>query len=413
MLQSRQRTVEGNQSAVVSDLIRRRIEANETANLAPFACRSSESRGRRYSSDEHAYRSAFQRDRDKIIYTPAFRRLQYKTQVFVNFEGDHYRTRLTHTIEGSQIARTIARALGANEDLVEAIALAHDLGHAPFGHASEDALDALMKQPAVMTRLEGTGDPGGFEHNVQSLRIVDLLEGHNPNHPGLNLTWEVREGICKHRFAPAHPELAEFQETPQTSLEAQIADIADEIAYNCHDVDDGLRAGLVTIEELEENKLWRDALAQVRGRSSDPQERRYRAVKTLVDRLVTDVITATLDNIEKAGVRSADDVRHCAHPLIGYSPEIDPHAASLKAFLYRHVYYHYQVVRMKEKARRLISELFNAYLEQPDQLPTHVQRRLATVPQPRAICDYVAGMTDRYAVDEHRKLFEIDVRLLP
>lgn len=398
---------------MVSDLIRRRIEANENTNLAPYACRSSGSRGRRYPSDEHAYRTAFQRDRDKIIYTPAFRRLQYKTQVFVNFEGDHYRTRLTHTIEGSQIARTIARALGANEDLVEAIALAHDLGHAPFGHASEDALDALMKQPAVITRLEGTGDPGGFEHNVQSLRIVDFLEGHNPNHPGLNLTWEVREGICKHRFAPAHPELAEFQETPQTSLEAQIADIADEIAYNCHDVDDGLRAGLVTIEELEENKLWRDALAQVRGLSSDPQERRYRAVKTLVDRLVTDVVTATLDNIEKAGVRSADDVRHCARPLIGYSPEIDPHAASLKAFLYRHVYYHYQVVRMKEKARRLISELFNAYLEQPDQLPTHVQRRLETVPQPRAICDYVAGMTDRYAVDEHRKLFEIDVRLLP
>jgi dGTPase len=398
---------------VVSDLIRRRIEANENAQLAPYACRSSESRGRRYPSDEHPYRTAYQRDRDKIIYTPAFRRLQYKTQVFVNFEGDHYRTRLTHTIEGSQIARTIARALAVNEDLVEAIALAHDLGHAPFGHASEDALDALMKQPAVLTRLEGTGDPGGFEHNLQSLRIVDLLEGHNPNHPGLNLTWEVREGICKHRFAPAHHELAEFQDTPQTSLEAQIADIADEIAYNCHDVDDGLRAGLVTIEELEENQLWRDALAQVRRVSSDPQEQRYRAVKTLVDRLVTDVVMATLENIEKAGVKSADDVRHCPQPLISYSPEITPQAASLKAFLYRHVYYHYQVVRMKEKARRLISDLFNAYLEQPDQLPTHVQRRLATVPEPRAICDYVAGMTDRYAVDEHRKLFEIDVRLLP
>lgn len=400
---------------MVSDVIRRRIEATERSLLAPYASHSGESRGRPYPSTEHSYRSAYQRDRDKVIYTPAFRRLQYKTQVFVNFEGDHYRTRLTHTIEATQIARTITRALALNEDLVEAIVLAHDLGHAPFGHASEDALDSLMKQPAVLRLLEGTGDLGGFEHNLQSLRIVDVLEGHSPNHPGLNLTWEVREGICKHRFAPNHPELAEFRGTPQPSLEAQIADLADEIAYNCHDVDDGLRAGLVTIEQLEENQLWRDALGKVRGQAvlSDPQEVRYRSVKTLIDHLVTDVIESTLANVERERIQSADDVRNCSANLVGFSPAIAPHAASLKTFLYRQVYYHYQVVRMKEKARRLITELFNAYLDQPDQLPTHVTDRLASVPLPRALCDYIAGMTDRYALEEHRKVFEIDVRLLP
>lgn len=400
---------------MVSDLIRRRIEEGEHARLAPYACFSDQTRGRRYPAVEHDYRTAFQRDRDKVIYTPAFRRLQYKTQVFVNFEGDHYRTRLTHTLEGTQIARTIARALAVNEDLVEAISLAHDLGHPPFGHASEDTLDALMRQPVVLRQLEGTGDPGGFEHNLQSLRIVDLLEGHNPSHPGLNLTWEVREGICKHRSDPADPRLAEFCQTPQPSLEAQIADFADEIAYNCHDVDDGLRAGLVSLDDLEENQLWRDAIARVRRehRALDPQEWRYRAVTALIDRLVTDAVAATLENIARAGVRSVEDVRQYERPLIGFSPEIAPHAASLKAFLYRRVYYHFQVVRMKEKARRLITELFNAYLDHPEQLPSHVQRRLESVPAPRAICDYIAGMTDRYAVEEHRRLFEIDIRLLP
>lgn len=416
MLQFRENLiVEGGFTGVAHDLIRRRLEDDERARLAPYASLSACSRGRRYPAREREYRTAYQRDRDKIIYTPSFRRLQYKTQVFVNFEGDHYRTRLTHTLEGSQIARTIARALRLNEDLVEAVALAHDLGHPPYGHASEDALNALMSQPATLARLEGTADPGGFEHNYQSLRIVDYLEGHNPDHPGLNLTWEVREGICKHRPTPVHPEMVEFQETPSPSLEAQIANLADEIAYDCHDVDDGLRAGLVTIEQLEENRLWRDALAQVRRERgpADSHEQRYRAVTALIDRLVTDVIRASSRNIREDGVASADDVRRCEHPLIGFSPEIAPDAASLKAFLYRHVYYHYQVVRMKEKARRLIADLFNAYLEQPDQLPTHVQQRLECVPRPRAICDYLAGMTDRYAVEEHRKLFAIDVRLLP
>ncbi len=400
---------------MTNDLIRRRIESQERDRLAPFASRSADSRGRAYPSSEHAYRSIYQRDRDKIIYTPAFRRLQYKTQVFVNFEGDHYRTRLTHTIEAVQIARTIARALALNEDLVEAIVLAHDLGHAPFGHASEDALDSLMRQPSVLRLLDGSGDPGGFEHNLQSLRIVDVLEGHSPEHPGLNLSWEVREGICKHRFTLHHPELAEFQRFSQPSLEAQIADLADEIAYDCHDVDDGLRAGLVTIEELEENQVWRESLVRVWHQADveDPQELRFRAVKSLIDRLVTDVVLTTLDNVEKAGVQSADEVRQWPAPLVTFSPEIGPHTASLKAFLYRHVYYHYQVVRMKEKARRLITEVFNAYVDQPEQLPSHVQRRLETVPLPRAVCDYVAGMTDRYALEEHRKLFEIDVRLLP
>src|SRR5262249_38895689 len=259
--------------------IRARIEANENAKLAPYTSCSTNSRGRRYPSTEHEYRSAYQRDRDKVIYAPAFRRLQFKTQVFVNFDGDHYRTRLPHTIEASQIARTISRAIAVNEDLVEAIVLAHDLGHAPFGHASEEALHNLMTQPSAMALIAGTADPGGFEHNVQSLRIVDLLEGHSPDHPGLNLTWEVREGIAKHPFTPGYPELAEFQATPQPGLEAQIADVADEIAYDCHDVDDGLRAGLVTIAELEENPLWRDTLLRVRRMPGldHPNDVRYQA----------------------------------------------------------------------------------------------------------------------------------------
>ncbi len=401
----------------MTDLIRARIEAGENEQLAPYACRSETSRGRRYPATEHPYRTAYQRDRDKIIYTPAFRRLQYKTQVFVNFEGDHYRTRLTHTIEASQIGRTIARALGVNEDLVEAIALAHDLGHAPFGHASEETLHELMSQPVVRRMLAGSGDPGGFEHNLQSLRIVDVLEGHHPDHPGLNLTWEVREGISKHRFTPGYPELAEFQLTPEASLEAQIADVADEIAYDCHDVDDGLRAGLLSMDELTENSVWANVLARVRSTPGlvDPEDLRYRAVKTLIDQLVTDVVEATRRNVREAGVGSPDEVRACDRRLVDFSPEIKPHAASLKSFLYTHVYYHYQVVRMKEKARRLIQEVFNAYLEQPQQLPAHVQRRVseAGLPLPRAICDYIAGLTDRYAVDEHRRLFAIDVRLLP
>ncbi|HLZ10094.1 MAG TPA: dNTP triphosphohydrolase, partial [Chloroflexota bacterium] len=245
----------------MSEIVRRRIEGDEEARLAPFASRSGLTRGRRYPAAEHPYRTAYQRDRDKIIYTPAFRRLQYKTQVFVNFEGDHYRTRLTHTIEASQIGRTIARAVGVNEDLVEAIILAHDLGHAPFGHASEEALNDLMTQPAVLRLLSGSSDAGGFEHNLQSLRIVDILEGHSPDYPGLNLTWEVREGICKHRYTPGVPQLSEFQVTPQVGLEAQIANIADEISYDCHDVDDGLRAGLLDVDVLSDNRLWKDALA--------------------------------------------------------------------------------------------------------------------------------------------------------
>jgi dGTPase len=401
----------------MAEVARTRLEETEELRLASYACRSTTSRGRRYPADEHAYRLAFQRDRDKVIYTPAFRRLQYKTQVFVNFEGDHYRTRLTHTIEVAQIGRTIARALSANEDLVEAIVLAHDLGHAPFGHASEEALHDLMSQAAVEKLLAGSADPGGFEHNLQSLRIVDQLEGHNPDHPGLNLTWEVREGICKHRYAPGHPEVFEFQQTPNPSLEAQIADLSDEVAYDCHDVDDGLRAGLVTIEQLEQNRLWSDALETVRHLpvQRNPADLRYQAVKTLIDRLVSDVIDATRRNLAAAGVDSPDDVRTCPQKLVSFSPGIGPQAASLKSFLYHNVYYHYQVVRMKEKARRLIFEVFNAYLEQPQQLPTHIMQEVSpnAVPLPRAICDYISGMTDRYAVDEHRKLFEIDVRLLP
>jgi dGTPase len=381
----------------VNPLVRTReqYEQEEDARLAPYAQRSARSRGRVHAEPEHPYRTAFQRDRDRIVHSRAFRRLEYKTQVFVRHEGDHYRNRLTHTLEGSQIARTIARALRANEDLAEAVVLAHDLGHTPFGHAGERVLDAL---------LEGEG---GFDHNRQTLRIVDLFEDRYPDFRGLNLTAETREGILKHGANWPHPvPLPALAASP--SLEAQIADASDEIAYLNHDLDDGLRSGFVTAEQLEALALWRETRAAVAERTAGAPESVVHAqtVRALIDGLVTDWIEATAGRLSRAGVASADAVR--AHPerLGGLSEPTARGKAELKDFLYRNLYHHPEVLRTTQQAEHVLGDLFRACRADPGRLPEHVRARFAEDGEARAIADYVAGMTDRFAHSEHQALLE-------
>jgi len=386
--------------------IRERLEGEEQ-RLAPYAVRAASSRGRRYPDSPHPYRTVFQRDRDKVVHTPAFRRLAYKTQVFLNFEGDTYRTRLTHTLEATQIARTIARALRLNEDLTEAISLAHDLGHPPFGHAGEEALDALVRE---------AGDDQGFEHNWHSLRLVDELEGRHPAYRGLNLTWEVREGITKHRFPVDEESLAIFEATSYPSLEAQVADIADAVAYSCHDVDDALQARLLPAQGLSLLSLWSEAIAAVTARYEElrPEHLRGRAVEYLIERLVTDVIRASQQALDASAISDVEEARHFRAPVVRFSSAVEAQVEEVRAFLFQHAYDHYQVMRMREKAQRLLRELFHAYRQSPGQLPAAPQARLAQgITLPRVIADYLAAMTDRYAVDEHRRLFEVDTRLLP
>ena len=373
---------------------REEYEREEEARLAPFAQRSGRSRGRVHPEAEHPYRTAFQRDRDRIVHSRAFRRLEYKTQVFVRHEGDHYRNRLTHTLEGSQIARTIARALRANEDLAEAVVLAHDLGHTPFGHAGERVLDAL---------LEGEG---GFDHNRQTLRIVDLFEDRYPDFRGLNLTAETREGILKHGAKWPHPvPLPELAESP--SLEAQIADASDEIAYLNHDLDDGLRSGFVTPEQLETVSLWRETHSEVAERMPGSPESVVHAqtVRALIDGLVTDWIDATARRLVRAGAASADAVRASGR-LGGLSAPLERARIELKDFLYRNLYHHPEVLRMTQEAERVLGDLFRACRADPRRLPEHVRARFAEDGEARAIADYVAGMTDRFAGSEHQRLLE-------
>jgi dGTPase len=387
--------------------IREHLETEERERLAPYAVRAAESKGRRHPDSPHPYRTAFQQDRDRVIHTPAFRRLAYKTQVFLNFEGGTYRTRLTHTLEASQIARTIARALGLNEDLTEAVTLAHDLGHPPFGHAGEYALDKLVRE---------AGDEAGFEHNRHSLRLVDELEGRHPSYRGLNLTWDVREGITKHRFPVDPASIATFESTSHTSLEAQVADIADAIAYSCHDLDDALQAKLLPTEVLAEFSFWSEAHDSVRAQHADMsgEHARGRTVEYLIDRLATDVIASSSQLLHEAAPSSVDDVRTFDRPLVGFSPSVEEQVVEIRAFLFEHAYNHFQVVRMREKGQRLLRDLFRAYLDVPAQLPSAVQERLEDgMPLARTIVDYLAAMTDRNAVDEHKRLFEIETRLLP
>ncbi len=376
-------------------LWREELERIEAERLAPYAMKSRDSRGRRYPEEEHPYRSAFQRDRDRIVHTTAFRRLEYKTQVFVNYEGDYYRTRLTHTLEVAQIGRTIARALRANEDLVEAIALAHDLGHTPFGHSGEEALHELML------------DHGGFDHNRQSLRIVEELEERYPDFRGLNLTWEVREGIIKHKTEYDQGSGLGYEPEKRATLEGQIVNAADEIAYITHDLDDGLRAGLIAPEELAGIALWEEVLDSVGIRGEEFTEmNRHRIIRRLIGFEVTDVIKATNRRLEETGVRSVEEVRALPENVVGFSEEMAAKNRELKDFLMANLYRHYRVMRMAAKAKRFISQLFQAYVSEPRQLPDHIQRRLEEDNLYRVVCDYIAGMTDRFALEEYKKLFD-------
>lgn len=379
-------------------LQRTEAERLEDRDLAPWAMRSAGSRGRRYPEEEHPLRTAFQRDRDRIIHSTAFRRLEYKTQVFVNHEGDYYRTRLTHTMEAAQIARTIARILRLNADLAEAVALAHDLGHTPFGHAGERVLDRLM-QPW-----------GGFEHNRQSLRIVDVLEERYPSFPGLNLSWEVREGIVKHSPPYDRPAAAAFDSGSAPALEVQVVDLADEIAYNSHDIDDGMKSGLLSAEDLASVRLWGEAYGEVRkaAPASTPRIWRYQAVRWIIDRLVRDLVETTAGRVRDLGVRNVQDVRTHGAPIVGFSEEVDRQRRELKAFLMEKLYRHHRVVRMMAKAQRVIEQLFAVYVEQPQTLPPHILARCERGGEEfhRVVADYIAGMTDRFALQEHRKLLD-------
>jgi dGTPase len=369
-------------------------------DLASYAARDETSRGRRLSEPPPDGRTEFQRDRDRIVHSTAFRRLEYKTQVFVNHEGDLFRTRLTHSIEVAQIARSVARNLGLNEDLVEAISLAHDLGHTPFGHAGQDALNECMREH------------GGFEHNLQSLRVVDHLESRYGNFDGLNLTFETREGILKHcsvRNAETLGAVGErFLRRQQPGLEAQLANLADELAYNNHDVDDGLRSGLIDIESLSGEPLFRRHLDEVGRAYPDLRDRRrvHETIRRMINALVSDLIRESRARIAKAAPVSIDDVRN-APPLIAFGEQVQAEQQSLKRFLRERLYRHFRVARMAAKSRRIVEDLFGAFLSDRRLLPPEFQGR-ADAEGVRAIADYIAGMTDRYAILEHRRLFAIE-----
>jgi dGTPase len=379
-------------------LIRRaEFEKEEARTLASYATKSSESRGRVHKEKEHPYRTAFQRDRARIIHCSAFRRLEYKTQVFVNHEGDYYRTRLTHSLEASQIARVIAKMLRLNTDLVETITLAHDLGHTPFGHAGEDELRELMSQH------------GGFDHNLQSLRIVDFLEERYPDFRGLNLSYESRIGLFKHpelvREAEARG-MGKFEHFNSPSLESQVVDLADEIAYDNHDIDDGLTSGLITEAELEKIELWSEIRHQRKMAAGiKPEVRRYQIIRSLIDLEVTDLIEQSLKNIKKAGIRTPKQAMDHANFVVAFSPELAKKREELRVFLRTKLYRHYRVVRMTDKARRFIRALFEVYLAKPEQLSPGSQKRLKQEGTHRVICDYIAGMTDRYAILEYERMF--------
>jgi dGTPase len=376
------------------------------STLAPYAAHAEHSRGRRYPEPAPEYRSEYQRDRDRIVHSTAFRRLVYKTQVFVNHEGDLYRTRLTHSLEVAQIARTAARALKLNEELSEAICLAHDLGHTPFGHAGQDALNDCM------------ADFGGFEHNLQSLRVVDELEEHYAEFDGLNLTFECREGILKHcsyNNAVLLGDVGErFINRQQPGLEAQLANFADEIAYNNHDVEDGIRAGLISVEQLLTVPLFRRYHDEVQEKYPTLIGRRlvYEILRRMINHLVSDLIDSSAARLGQSGVRSIAEVRTHPKALIGFSDTTRELNYALKSFLREHLYKHYKVRRMTAKARRVVRELFDAFFTDPALMPDEheARTRLELVPglagRARAVADYIAGMTDRYAILEHRRLFE-------
>ncbi len=379
-------------------LTRKDAEREECLTLAPYAIKSKETRGRIHKEKEHIYRSVYQRDRDRIIYSTAFRRLEYKTQVFVNHEGDHYRTRLTHTLEVTQIAKTIAKALRLNNELVEAVALAHDLGHTPFGHSGEDALKELM------------AGHGGFDHNSQGLRVVDSLEKIYPDFSGLNLTYEVREGIIKHSTPFDKPRLyIPFESKGSPSLEIQVVDVADEIAYDNHDLDDGLTSGLINEEALDNVALWKEVCGAVKKNHPEiPKKiRKSQIIRALIDMQVTDILKNTEARLKKFKIKSFGDVKNFPEKIVCFSGEMDSLRKPLREFLLKNLYHHYRVVRMSKKAYRFIQDLFEVYVDNIEQLPSaQAAARLKKESKHRVVCDYIAGMTDRYALDEYKKFFD-------
>lgn len=384
-------------------ITRRKLEEREEADLAGYGMRSSAGRGRVYPEDEHAYRTAYQRDRDRIVHTTAFRRLEYKTQVFVYSEGDHYRNRLTHSVEVAQIGRTLARALGCNEDLTEAICLAHDLGHPPFGHVGEATLNQLMK------------DYGGYDHQRQTYRIITELERRYPDHPGLNLTYEVREGVVKHDTEYDLVDATDYAPDERGTLECQLANLADEIAYNTSDLDDGLRSGILLSTDVRELAIAKHILASLGDFGAadlGDSMLRHRFIRRLVGIEVSDTIQATQQNLEAAAVKTPADVRQLPYNLASYSSEMLALNAELKRYLYQNFYRHYRVVRMATKSERLLRALFTAYVMQPEQLPTETQERVKEHPEGlhRVVCDYIAGMTDRFATQDYKRLYDPEER---
>ncbi|MCM8818549.1 MAG: deoxyguanosinetriphosphate triphosphohydrolase [Candidatus Omnitrophica bacterium] len=378
---------------------RNEIVEREKKILEKYAVLSYETKGRKYKEKEHSFRTPFQRDRDRIIHSTAFRRLEYKTQVFIYHEGDYYRNRLTHTLEVQQIARTIARVLKINEDLVEAISLAHDLGHTPFGHKGEVVLNEIMKSLGF----------SGFEHNRQGLRIVDILEERYPDFPGLNLTFEVREGIIRHFTSYDIPliekEYQEFAKFVSPTLEAQVVNIADEIAYTCHDLDDGIKSEIIDYKNLMEVDIL-EKIKEISEIDKKPEKhKRHIMIRNLINFLVSDVIEETKRNLNKLNPRSVEDVRNC-ETIVKNSEEVRIMHNKLKKFLEEKMYTHSKVIRMTEKAGRIIKELYYAYYNEPRQLPLHIHKKLEKEPKEIVICDYVAGMTDRFAIREYQKLFD-------
>jgi len=377
-------------------LNQKQLKDFEDKFLAPYATKSYKTRGRVYKEEEHPYRSAYQRDRDRIIHSAAFRRLEYKTQVFVNHEGDYYRTRLTHTLEVAQIARTIASALRLNVDLTEAIALVHDVGHTPFGHSGEDALNELMAKL------------GGFNHNLQSLRVVDILEERYVDFPGLNLTWEVREGIIKHTSAfDKAAKSKDLAPAEMPTLEAQIVDLADEIAYDNHDIDDGLTSELIRGSDLEKLSIWHNISQQISRKCAiiDVQVKKYLIIRSLINLQVTDLLRETENRIAKFKLKTNLDAKKRNEKIVSFSKEMIALRRPLREFLAEKLYHHYRVIRMSNKAKWFIKELFRYYIKNPKGLPPQVEKNIPAFGTRRVVCDYIAGMTDRYALDEYKKLF--------
>jgi dGTPase len=384
-------------------ITREMLEAREAQTLAPYAMTNAASRGRRYPDPKDPFRLDFQRDRDRIIHTTAFRRLEYKTQVFVYSEGDHYRNRLTHSIEVAQIGRTLARGLGCNEDLTEAICLSHDLGHPPFGHVGEETLNRVM------------ADYGGFDHQRQTFRVLTELEHRYPDHAGLNLTYEVLEGVVKHDTDYDVVDARDFCPAERGTLECQLANLADEIAYNTSDLDDGLRSGILAPQAVAELAIARQALAQLDlplHANLGEDLVRYRFIRRLVGIEVTDTIRATAANLAAAGVHSLADLRAQETNMACYSAALAAENRELRHFLFHNFYRHYRVMRMAVKAERTLTNLFSAYLQRPEQLPTETRAKVTADPAslPRVIADYLAGMTDRYAIGEYRRLFDMEER---